>query len=115
MREGGREGWCVSSAARRTLTTAPPTPRSERRGVSALAAQHADICAAIPMKGFSQSFNISVAVALFLAQLRLAGKMEGDLGPSELKELYTRWLILSNKSPKAVLERRGLLGEVPFL
>lgn len=88
---------------------------NERRGVSAQTQEAADICAVLPMVGFSQSFNISVAAALFLAHMRHVGKLTPDLPAEELQELYTRWLINANKSPKQLLERAGLAHEVPYL
>ncbi|KAG8460420.1 hypothetical protein KFE25_011911 [Diacronema lutheri] len=88
---------------------------NERRGVSPYAQQAADVSAVLPMAGFSQSFNISVAAALFLAHMRHVGKLDAGLPADELRELYTRWLINANKNAKALLERAGLAGEVPFL
>lgn len=88
---------------------------NERRGVSAAAQQAADLCVVLPMVGFSQSFNISVAAALFLSHMRHVGKLRADLPPDELRELYTRWLINANKNPRQLLERAGLGGEVPYL
>lgn len=42
---------------------------SERKGISAQAEQEADIFVTIPMYGFTQSFNISVAVSLCIQHL----------------------------------------------
>lgn len=88
---------------------------NERRGVSQMAVDASDICAVLPMAGFSQSFNISVAAALFLAHMRHAGKIKGDLPPDELHELYLRWLINANKAPKQILQRAGFADQVPWL
>ncbi|KAJ1628042.1 Alpha/beta knot methyltransferase [Pavlovales sp. CCMP2436] len=88
---------------------------NERRGVSQISAESADICTVLPMSGFSQSFNISVAAALFLSHMRHVGKLTADMEADELRELYIRWLILANKSPKVVIERAGLADQVPWL
>jgi tRNA (guanosine-2'-O-)-methyltransferase len=89
---------------------------NERRGVSGLVRARADICAVLPMAGFSQSFNISAATTLFLAHLRHKGKFVGDLPTDELEALYLRWLIAAvGKNAKDIIESAGLLDEVPFL
>jgi tRNA (guanosine-2'-O-)-methyltransferase len=74
---------------------------NERRGVSAEALAAADGRFCIPMRGFVQSFNISVAVSATLSQAiawreRNLGP-EGDLTPEDAQELTERFTRLSVK------------------
>ncbi len=74
---------------------------NEHAGVSETARRLADRCFAIPMRGFSQSFNVSVAAAICLARAvdrRVAERgRHGDLGPGEAEALRTRFYALSVK------------------
>jgi tRNA (guanosine-2'-O-)-methyltransferase len=74
---------------------------NEHRGVSAEALALADARYAIPMRGFTQSFNVSVAAALSL--FHAVGRREaergrhGDLAPEEAAALKERFYRLSVK------------------
>jgi tRNA (guanosine-2'-O-)-methyltransferase len=74
---------------------------NEHAGVSAEAQRLADRVFAIPMRGFSQSFNVSVAAAICLARAVDRREVErgghGDLPPAELEALRTRFYALSVK------------------
>jgi tRNA (guanosine-2'-O-)-methyltransferase len=72
---------------------------NEHAGVSEEAQRLADACFAIPMRGFSQSFNVSVAAAICLARAVERREQErgrhGDLPPAELEALRERFYALS--------------------
>jgi tRNA (guanosine-2'-O-)-methyltransferase len=72
---------------------------NEHAGVSEEARRLADACFAIPMRGFSQSFNVSVAAAICLARAVDRREVErgrhGDLPPAELEALRARFYALS--------------------
>ncbi len=74
---------------------------NEHAGVSEEAQRLADACFAIPMRGFSQSFNVSVAAAICLARAVDRREVErgrhGDLPADELEALRTRFYALSVK------------------
>jgi len=74
---------------------------SEQPGLSSLALEKADEFVKLPMYGFTESFNISVSVALFLSNLisRLHKSDINFLLEDNLKdELLLKWLRLSIKS-----------------
>jgi tRNA (guanosine-2'-O-)-methyltransferase len=94
---------------------------NEHAGVSQEARRLADRCFAIPMRGFSQSFNVSVAAAICLARAVERREVErgrhGDLPPGELEALRARFYELSvnqrvriAKAARAA-ERRAARGE----
>lgn len=74
---------------------------NESRGVSAEALRLADATYAIPIRGFVQSFNVSVAAAISIAMA--VGRREaqrgrhGDLGEAEAAELRERFYVLAVK------------------
>ena len=72
---------------------------NEHAGVSEEAGRLADACFAIPMRGFSQSFNVSVAAAICLARAVDRREVErghhGDLPPAELEALRAEFYALS--------------------
>ena len=74
---------------------------NEHAGVSDEARRLADRTFAIPMRGFSQSFNVSVAAAICLARAVERREVErgrhGDLGPEEAEALRARFYKLSVK------------------
>jgi tRNA (guanosine-2'-O-)-methyltransferase len=84
------------------LSFAAPTALvfgNEHAGVSDDARRLADACFAIPMRGFSQSFNVSVAAAICLARAVERRELErgrhGDLSPAEAEALRDRFYALS--------------------
>ena len=82
---------------------------NEHEGLSDEMQNLADITYCVPMLGFSQSFNISVATALSLyhavsARTRLLGS-NGDLTDEEQARLYHRWVKLSVPMADAILAR----------
>jgi tRNA (guanosine-2'-O-)-methyltransferase len=93
---------------------------NEHRGVSEEALALADVAFSIPMRGFSQSFNVSVAAAICLARaverrLEQRGR-HGDLEGQELEALRERFYALSVKQRARIAkaaraaERRAAKG-----
>jgi tRNA (guanosine-2'-O-)-methyltransferase len=83
---------------------------TEHTGLSQYALEHADIHMMIPMYGFTQSFNISVSVALTLQQsIRVLQQSSyiWQLSYTEQQELLLSWLRSSIRG-SAVLEREFL-------
>jgi tRNA (guanosine-2'-O-)-methyltransferase len=80
---------------------------NEQHGVSERMRALADTCCIIPMAGFTQSFNISVAAAVSLYhayqdRLRRQG-FHGDLSPEAVDALRARYYRLSVKHADAIL------------
>jgi tRNA (guanosine-2'-O-)-methyltransferase len=74
---------------------------SEHRGVSEEALALADVQFVIPMHGFVQSLNVSVAAAVSLARAVEQRVVErgrhGDLGEAEAEALRQRFYVLAVK------------------
>jgi tRNA (guanosine-2'-O-)-methyltransferase len=74
---------------------------NESRGVSAEALQLADATFAIPMRGFVQSFNVSVAAAISIAKAVERREAErgrhGDLSEPDAAALRERFYVLAVK------------------
>ncbi len=78
---------------------------NERFGLSGLAQERADLNIKIPMYGFTQSFNISVSVAISLTHIiRTLHQSEIDwkLSKAEKIELTLKWF-------RRIADKRGLL------
>jgi tRNA (guanosine-2'-O-)-methyltransferase len=92
---------------------------NEHRGVSDEALALADLRFAIPMRGFVQSLNVSVAVAVTLARaverrLEERGR-HGDLGEADAAALRERFYLLAVKQRSRIakaeaVEERALSG-----
>lgn len=82
---------------------------AEQLGVSETAIREADELVHIPMFGFTESFNVSVSVALvfqdLVSRLRASGT-EWCLGDDEVQELRDRWVRQSLGSKLEPLCRR---------
>ena len=81
---------------------------SEKDGLSKVALQQADHKVMIPLYGFTESFNISVSVALALYDLRLkldASNIPWQLNEGEKQTLLHQWLRNSVRAGK-VIEKR---------
>jgi tRNA (guanosine-2'-O-)-methyltransferase len=93
---------------------------NEQRGVSPEALALADLTYAIPMRGFVQSFNVSVAAAISLARAVERREAErgrhGDLDRADAAALRERFYVLAVKQrakiakAAAVAERRRARG-----
>ena len=82
---------------------------NERRGVSRAFVEHADRPFYIPMCGLTQSFNISVAVAMSLYSALASGQFpEGSLDAAVRNELLGRWLLRDVKASRQLLRAAGL-------
>lgn len=95
---------------------------SERFGVSETMRNQADIRFRIPMYGFVQSLNISVAAAITLNVARQARERvlgaDSDLTPRERTHLLARWMRRSVTDADAYLRAEGIdlppIDEVPL-
>lgn len=82
---------------------------NERSGLTArtVAACHGTI--ALPMYGFTQSFNLSVSAALAMSQLAARRRAllgtTGDLAPERVAWLRARWFALKLRGAVAIVER----------
>lgn len=90
---------------------------TERDGISPNVVSHADELVKIPMYGFTESFNISVSVALILNQLRNrleASDLQWKLTEKEQTKLKIKWctgIIRNGKEVEAEIRRRILEKE----
>lgn len=84
---------------------------NEREGVSRAALEQADGRFHVPMHGFVESLNISVAAALALSAVvggrRAAGRIT-PLAPDDRAELAARWYQRSVRAAEELLARAGL-------
>lgn len=84
---------------------------SELVGVSPTAIAQADGYFRIPMTGFVESFNISVAAAITLYDVSRRLKLRGGpapLAPADARRVRAAWLARAAKSGPDVLARAGL-------
>lgn len=81
---------------------------TELEGVSDEILEFADETLAIPMYGFTKSFNVSVAAAICMYELKqklMKSGIEYKLSDEKLLELKIRWAKNSIKSSEQILER----------
>jgi tRNA (guanosine-2'-O-)-methyltransferase len=82
---------------------------NERHGLAPRTALACDATVALPMYGFTQSFNLSVSAALVLAQLAARRRAwlgaQGDLSEERLAWLRARWSALKVRGAVHVVER----------
>jgi len=82
---------------------------NEHAGLSAAAVAACDGALAVPMYGFTESFNLSVTVALAMSTLaarrRAYINAPGDLSPDRRAYLRARWFALRIRGVVGVLER----------
>lgn len=84
---------------------------TEFSGASEFMMDHADDFVEIPMFGFAESFNISVAAAVVMHTLnhRLRhSDIEWGLQPQELALLRAQWMFKSVRNASGILARHGL-------
>eukprot|EP00743_Colponemidia_sp_Colp-15_P011887 GILK01013378.1.p1 GENE.GILK01013378.1~~GILK01013378.1.p1 ORF type:complete len:245 (-),score=37.81 GILK01013378.1:38-664(-) len=82
---------------------------NEVRGISPMARELADVKFVLPMTGFVQSYNLSVAAALTLSHLQHVGILPGNgLDKHEHEETLAKWLLGEHKSTRYILERAGI-------
>eukprot|EP01134_Creolimax_fragrantissima_P004228 CFRG4228T1 len=78
---------------------------NEARGISKSVAKLADEMYVLPMCGMTQSYNLSVSVAMSLYHLKLNGAMNKGLPIKRQAELHARWLIRDVVRAEAILKR----------
>lgn len=84
---------------------------TEFSGASDFMMEHADAFVEIPMHGFAESFNISVAAAILMQRLRHRLETSGQawhLHPSEQTVLEAEWMHKSVRNAQGILARHGL-------
>jgi tRNA (guanosine-2'-O-)-methyltransferase len=87
---------------------------NESRGVSAEALALADACYAIPMRGFVQSLNVSVAAAVSLAKAVERREAErgrhGDLAEPDAAALRERFYLLAVKQRARIAKAEAVVA-----
>ena len=81
---------------------------TELDGVSEEILDFADETLAIPMYGFTKSFNVSVAAAICMYELKqklLKSDINYKLSEEKLLQMKIRWAVNSIKSGEAILEK----------
>ena len=81
---------------------------TEAAGVSEEILDFADETLAIPMYGFTQSFNVSVAAAICVYELKqklLRSNLDYKLSEEKLWEMKVRWAMNSIKSGEQILAK----------
>lgn len=82
---------------------------NEHAGLSAAAVAAFDGALGVPMHGFTESFNLSVTVALVMSRIaerrRAAIGAKGDLDDDTRRVLRARWFALKIRGAVGVLER----------
>ncbi|MDA3868308.1 MAG: TrmH family RNA methyltransferase [Salinivirgaceae bacterium] len=81
---------------------------TEMRGLTQKAIDMADEHLKIPMYGFTESFNISVSVAIILHHLRMkleASDIDWHISDSEKDALLLEWMKKSIKKSDAIIEK----------
>jgi tRNA(Leu) C34 or U34 (ribose-2'-O)-methylase TrmL len=109
LRDDGREIWAADLAKDSEEITAsgPPLPSRlaivigrETDGVSAAMLQNCDKKIYLPMSGFTESFNLSVATALILQRVfDICPSARGEMDEAERRQLRLQWfehLVRSN-------------------
>ena len=84
---------------------------TEFSGASDFMMEHADAYVEIPMQGFAESFNISVAAAIVMHRLRTRlehSSANWRLHPDELSVLNAEWIFKSVRNARGILARHGL-------
>lgn len=82
---------------------------NERRGVSSVLVESADGAFYLPMSGFTQSFNVGVALGMSLMAAVSTGLFApGTLTEDEQAELLGRWLLRDIKAARGLLAQAGL-------
>lgn len=128
LRADGVEVWASALRGDSRPLTALPTDRpialvfgNEHSGLSEEALAGADGRFTVPMVGFAESLNISVAAAVSVFELLRARRAAGQLrtlGPAEQARLRAAWYALSVKGAGAILRRFGIplpiLSEAPL-
>ena len=82
---------------------------NERRGVSRVLIENADGAFYLPMSGFTQSFNVGVALGMSLMAAVSTGRFPtGTLSEDARAELLGRWLLRDIKASRGLLAQAGI-------
>lgn len=84
---------------------------TEFSGASDFMMEHADAFVEIPMHGFAESFNISVAAAILMNTLRHRlehSDLDWRLQEDERAVLHAEWIYKSVRNARGILARHGL-------
>ena len=84
---------------------------TEFSGASDFMMEHADAFVEIPMHGFAESFNISVAAAILMDTLRHRlehSDLDWRLHEDERAVLHAEWIYKSVRNARGILARHGL-------
>ncbi len=104
--------WRAPPAVGGAATAAPRVALvfgNEEQGITPQMRALCDRRVFVPMKGFAESFNLSVACAVALASITAAGGVAaGDLAAAERRRLLLRWMMLSVKNAQPLLRRAGV-------
>ncbi len=104
----------LPGAARSCADLDPETPAAlvfgnEHAGLSDEAIGVCDDAVSLPIHGFTQSFNLSVSVALAMSQVAHRRRQHlgqsGDLDSEERARLRARWYAMGVRGARAVVER----------
>lgn len=81
---------------------------AEKEGISDTVIKHADYFVKIPIYGFTESFNVSVAVAIILhhltLKLRLDNTINWQLSNDEIAQKTLEWYVKSARNGKKLLK-----------
>ena len=83
---------------------------NEEGGVSDAMLQAAAAACVVPLPGFTESFNVSVAAAVALYHARQVQGFRGDLSPEEREWLTARFYLRSVTRAEAILQRKLVDG-----
>jgi tRNA (guanosine-2'-O-)-methyltransferase len=80
---------------------------NEEGGASKAMLDVADQACIVPLPGFTESFNVSVAAAVALYHARRAQGFSGDLDATERERLTARYYLRSVTGAEAILQRKA--------
>ena len=81
---------------------------AEKFGISEKTKEAADVFVRIPMRGFTESYNVSVSVALSLAYLSQKirdEKVNWPLTPEEMQRIKLTWTLRTIQSARSIVKR----------
>ena len=81
---------------------------TEKEGLSEKALQGADFTVALPMYGFTESFNISVSAALFMQKIvdkSISLNINRFIDESERKLLVAQWILKTVSDPEGLMKK----------
>lgn len=81
---------------------------TEKEGLSRKALEMADLTVALPMYGFTESFNISVSAALFAQKVidkSIESKIDRFINVAEQKKLIAAWILKTVSDPEGLMKK----------